>query len=844
MMTSTISVQVRPKLAFLVVFLLAFAWLPCPSLAKTFHQPRASYKAPKEDPYRVLGLQHGAKIEAVKKAYRKTALEKHPDKNPDMDPSTASDNFRRIVEAWEFLSDPGSKRTYDLMKKQRGNQQRQGMMTTQHQRQQRTTHTNSNGRSYTSTTYGSHQNKQQNAKQNTQQQQKQKHYQQNYNHADLLRDARAAQEHVLKVSSLEQLLKQPVSSSMPSYLDLFSGNFFTKLVDHKTQRWNKHFLCVFVANKRIERYVDDELLFPLSFAGPKPGRHGILWDSILKTAKVRYNGPNALTEAFKVPHTRKNDHNNPYIIFGKQGDHVSKFRTYRPKATAKWTTNGKEQARDHLEDWVMEALTSIVVVANYHHSDVRIFRKSHKHDQLREIGAPLPPGHQTTLKLSISDRIIIVDARTDQFFHGMTFTAASLNQDSIMESVALAVEIITKLEQTVEVGAGYGATRQCYDRSLQCHAWSKEHKQKSLKKGSNAPNCVKYPEFHSVCPYSCDVCLDTTIPGVNSIYYALFHTPLHSIPTPFLRAAVEGVRDLKSFASVVLEDFLHMLAMRRNVAFGFWFLGFQLGCQLVLLAHMMITTTAPHGSRGGGNNSHSSCYTTPLQDNNQLGVLIFFNFCVIGWGYWVVETSPSELPDFLRGFQKDLVQMIKQSMDLIYALFFIGFFGLFLSKQLLGRMFPKPEQSTGFSLWVLSKLALLVVVSLMLGMADFVMQHDLFVDGKQFHRFIRWSGIWQYCKNVAATILILGSFAGSNVLRLGHFFKQGGSYLLKVSVCNVAVAALVLFLSSQDRVFQKDLGHVLSFRMSAAIPLAIVGLFTGMSLVHILSTYQVKVKLD
>lgn len=840
MMTSTRPVQVQPKLAILVVFLLLVVWLPCPSLAKSFYQSRASYKAPKEDPYRVLGLKNGATIDAVKKAYHKNALEKHPDKNPDMDPSTASDNFRRIVEAWEFLSDPGSKRTYDLVKKRRGNQQRQGMMTmamTQQQRQQRTTHTTSNGRTYTSTTYGSHQNMQQNTQQQTP---KQKQHQQKDNQADLLRDARAAQEHVLKVSSLEQLLKQPFSSSSSSYSGLFSVNFFTKLVDHKTQRWNKHFLCVFVADKRMERHVDDELLFPLSFAGPKPGQKGIQWDSILQTAKVRYNGPTALTEAFKAPDSGKNEHTKPYIIFGKQGDHISKFRAYRPKATPKWTTSSKQQARENLEDWVMEALSSIVTVFNYHHSAIRIFRKSHKHDGLREIGTLLPSGHQTTLKLSISDRIIFVDARTGQFFQDATFTAALLNQEHIVESVALAVEIITKLEQSVEVGAGYGVTRQCYDRSLQCHAWSKEHELKSHKKRKKKiqPNCDVYFEGRGLCPYSCGVCLETTIPGINSIYYALFHMPLHSIPTPPLRAAMEGVRDLKTFSVIFLEDAIEMFAMRRNVAFAFWFLGCQLGCQLVLLAHMMVATKAPHSSRGGGNISHtSSYYTTALW--------IFLNFFLFGCGFWIVEASPSEIPDFLRGFQKDLVQMTKQSMDKVAVLFFIGFLSLFLSEKLLKRMFPTPEeQSNGFSLWVLSKLALLVVASLVLGITDFVLQHDLFVDGKQFHRFVRWSGIWQYRKNVAVAILTLGTLAASNILRLGQFFKQGRSYLRMVSVCNVAVAAIGLLLSSQSRVFQKDLGHVLNFRMSAAIPTAIAGLFTGMSLVHILSTYQVKVKMD
>jgi hypothetical protein len=35
----------------------------------------------------------------------------------------------------------------------------------------------------------------------------------------------------------------------------------------KDGRYKKHILCVIVANKKMEQFVDDELLFPYPFAG-------------------------------------------------------------------------------------------------------------------------------------------------------------------------------------------------------------------------------------------------------------------------------------------------------------------------------------------------------------------------------------------------------------------------------------------------------------------------------------------------------------------------------------------------------------------------------------------------
>eukprot|EP00795_Rhopilema_esculentum_P013848 gene13848-4788_t len=63
------------------------------------------------DFYKILGLSRDATDREIKKAYRKLAMKWHPDKNPD-DPS-AAEKFQDLGAAYEVLSDPDKRRTYD-----------------------------------------------------------------------------------------------------------------------------------------------------------------------------------------------------------------------------------------------------------------------------------------------------------------------------------------------------------------------------------------------------------------------------------------------------------------------------------------------------------------------------------------------------------------------------------------------------------------------------------------------------------------------------------------------------------------------------------------------------------
>jgi DnaJ-class molecular chaperone len=68
--------------------------------------------AAKSDYYDVLGVSKGASADEIKKAYRKQALEWHPDRHKD-DKETAERRFKEINEAYQILSDPQKKQAYD-----------------------------------------------------------------------------------------------------------------------------------------------------------------------------------------------------------------------------------------------------------------------------------------------------------------------------------------------------------------------------------------------------------------------------------------------------------------------------------------------------------------------------------------------------------------------------------------------------------------------------------------------------------------------------------------------------------------------------------------------------------
>lgn len=67
--------------------------------------------AEKRDYYEILGVVKGSDADTIKKAYRKLAMQFHPDRNPG--DKAAEDKFKEAAEAYEVLSSPEKKARYD-----------------------------------------------------------------------------------------------------------------------------------------------------------------------------------------------------------------------------------------------------------------------------------------------------------------------------------------------------------------------------------------------------------------------------------------------------------------------------------------------------------------------------------------------------------------------------------------------------------------------------------------------------------------------------------------------------------------------------------------------------------
>jgi molecular chaperone DnaJ len=73
----------------------------------------------KRDFYEILGVSKTATPEEIKKAYRKVAIQFHPDKNPGN--KEAEEKFKEAAEAYEILSDVDKRAKYDRFGHSRGN---------------------------------------------------------------------------------------------------------------------------------------------------------------------------------------------------------------------------------------------------------------------------------------------------------------------------------------------------------------------------------------------------------------------------------------------------------------------------------------------------------------------------------------------------------------------------------------------------------------------------------------------------------------------------------------------------------------------------------------------------
>ena len=72
-----------------------------------------------DDPYEILGVSPDTDEKELKKAYRKLAMQYHPDKqHSEEDKEMAHNMFARIAAAYEVVSDPSKRHDWDMLRQE------------------------------------------------------------------------------------------------------------------------------------------------------------------------------------------------------------------------------------------------------------------------------------------------------------------------------------------------------------------------------------------------------------------------------------------------------------------------------------------------------------------------------------------------------------------------------------------------------------------------------------------------------------------------------------------------------------------------------------------------------
>jgi len=309
-----------------------------------------------EDLYKILGVKRSATTKEIKQAYRRKALDTHPDKNKGREEEAAKE-FQKVVHAFEILSDKSSRNRYD--RTGRSDEQRNsggGSGGTQFQRGGFSwSFSWSSGGGSGRTTY----------KRRPRPKLKDKF------------EVKEAQSRILHIVSLEQLE--------------------TVIVDEENGSLERNLLIVFFT-PQLEQHLMDEMVYPYPFAAMSS--QGIWWEDLLQTTAVRFHRSNTLTEFFGIP--KGDSMTKPIFVFGKRGESFEGSKN----SWGRLETN----SRNEFDSWMWEQIGVQVTFINHHNHPIELYWI---HGTKASLKVVLEPGEESVHTTRLSHEWWVRDARTD-----------------------------------------------------------------------------------------------------------------------------------------------------------------------------------------------------------------------------------------------------------------------------------------------------------------------------------------------------------------------------------------------------------------------------------------------
>jgi len=301
------------------------------------------------DLYKLLGVDRTSSTQEIKKAYRRKALDTHPDKNKNVPAEEAAAAFQKVVHAFEILSDASSRKRYDRT----GRSDDPGGMGGG----------GAGGRQREWT-----------FRWNTNQRRPKPKLKDRF-------DVKEAQSRILHIVSLAQL-----------------ELIITTESDENDDLVLERNLLICFYTPQLETLVMEEMVYPWPFAAMST--QGIWWEDLLQTTVVRYHKSNELTEFFGVP---KGEYlESPVFLFGKRGQ---KFRD-----AGAWSRRLTTNDRKVFDNWLWEQLQVEITFVNKHDHPVEMYWINERRAIDRGI---IGSNEKRNLTTMLSHEWWFRDARTD-----------------------------------------------------------------------------------------------------------------------------------------------------------------------------------------------------------------------------------------------------------------------------------------------------------------------------------------------------------------------------------------------------------------------------------------------